>query len=168
MHWAYLLYYVLSVYVTLEVLILMQWLLNSFTRFDDTEAIIAPFAASSGLVFYAPTAPGSQPRCVILGHMIAATIGVSVRIVLKAILGEFNTGAVAVATTALVLESARLSHPPALATSLLSVTGSSSVVGLGFMFVVTPCTVSPIIVVLLATVLNNITRDRHYPQYWLW
>ena len=49
---------------------------------SDLVMMVGSFGATSTLVFGAPAAPFSQPRCVIGGHMLSASIGIATAIVI--------------------------------------------------------------------------------------
>lgn len=79
--------------------------------------LIAPFASSAALKHAAPESPMAAPRSVVGGHLLAALVGLAV----GALMGEAAL-AVAVATglAAMLMTTARILHPPAIATALLA------------------------------------------------
>ncbi len=114
--------------------------------------LIAPFGASAVILFSAPQSPIAQPRNVILGHSSAAFIGVLTAL----IMGYSNplaTG-VSVASALIYMLLANCLHPPAGATALFAVIGGTGVQELGFLYVIFPCAIGAIILVLLAKILN--------------
>jgi CBS-domain-containing membrane protein len=121
--------------------------------------LFAPFGASAVLLYGAPSAPFSQPRSLLGGHIISALVGVIVSNI-------FGTGYVAVAfgvALAIVcMLLARAVHPPAGATALLGVTASQG----SFAWVLAPVTVGALILLVVALVVNNLDPSKTYPDYW--
>jgi CBS-domain-containing membrane protein len=74
---------------------------------------------------------------------------------------------VAVATAIALMHATRTLHPPGGATALVAVVRSPDVHALGFLYVLVPGTVAPLVLLAVALVVNNIPRFRRYPEYWL-
>ena len=62
----------------------------------------------------------------------------------------------------------RSMHPPGGATALIAVVGGESIRGLGYWYVLFPVTFGCLILLAVALVVNNMSRNphRHYPVYW--
>jgi CBS-domain-containing membrane protein len=119
---------------------------------------MAPFGATCVLLFAAPESHFSQPRNVIGGHFIAATISV----LLWHFLGDqWWVLALGVGTAIAVMQLTKTLHPPAGAHPLVIITGHAS---WGFIF--TPVLLGAITLVLCGIIANNLIKDRHYPRYW--
>ena len=60
-------------------------------------------------------------------------------------------------------------HPPGGATALIAVIGGDSVHKLGLMYAFSPVLIGALIMLLIAVIVNNFSRnkDRHYPKYWI-
>lgn len=85
--------------------------------------LIAPFGASCVLLFAMPDSPLAQPRNLIGGHLVAATVGLAVSIVLGP--GVWHAGlAVGIAIAAMELSGTL--HPPAGADPLVIMLGGTT------------------------------------------
>lgn len=122
-------------------------------------ALFAPFGASAVLLYGAPAAPFSQPRNLLGGHFISATIGV----IIVNLLGiSFFSVALAVALAISMMLVTRVVHPPAGATALLGVTASQG----NFLWIFAPVLVGALVLLLVALIVNNLDAQRSYPEYW--
>lgn len=97
----------------------------------DLFPLFVSFGASAVLLYGPSTAPFSQPRSLIGGHVLSALVGVIVYALLGA---SFVTVALAVTLAVIVMKVTKTVHPPAGATALLGGTGS----GGSFMWVIGP------------------------------
>lgn len=122
-------------------------------------SLFAPFGASAVLLYGAPAAPFSQPRNLLGGHFISATIGVLAFNILGV---NFLSVALAVSISISLMLLARAVHPPAGATALLGVTASQG----NFLWIFTPVLIGALILLLVALVVNNLDSQRSYPDYW--
>jgi CBS-domain-containing membrane protein len=126
--------------------------------------MLGSFGATAVLVFGAPRSPLSQPRNVVLGHVISALIGV----VCWKLLHNWPSlaQALAVATAIAAMHRARALHPPGGATALIATLGSDEITRLGFDYVILPATVGPLILIGIGLVVNNASKARRYPESW--
>jgi len=122
--------------------------------------IIGSFGASAVLLFGAPSAPFSQPRNVIGGHVLSSLCGVGTTQLLADAVGVAVAGPVAVATALVVMQLTRTVHPPAGGTALIAVHGSPAIDALGWGFGV-PCAVGPSVLVLSALGLHRLTGVKY-------
>jgi CBS-domain-containing membrane protein len=53
-----------------------------------------------------------------------------------------------------------------LVSALIAVVGSPDVHALGFVYVLMPATLAPLILLVVAVLVNNIPRTRRYPEIW--
>lgn len=136
-------------------LTLLAFLANEAQLFS----LFAPFGASAVLLYGAPTAPFSQPRNLLGGHMLSAFIGVTVNNLFGSHFLAVGFG-VGLAIGLMVM--ARVVHPPAGATALLGVTASQG----SYAWIFSPVLVGALILLLVALVVNNLDPERHYPAYW--
>ena len=60
----------------------------------------------------------------------------------------------------------RTLHPPGGATALIAVIGSDKIHAAGFTYVLIPCTVGPLLLLVVALLVNNLARTRRYPEIW--
>ena len=128
--------------------------------------LIGSFGASAVLLYAAPKSDFAQPRNLLVGQAIAATVGVTAY---KLVGGHVGIASgLAVAATIGVMQITNTVHPPAGATALIAVLGPASVHKLGYMFVLTPVLAGALILLLVAIVMNNLSPDenRHYPLRW--
>ena len=130
----------------------------------DLTLMIGSFGASAVLVFGAVRSPLAQPRNVIGGHVLSALVGVAAWKLLQA--DPWLAQAVAVATAIAAMHATRTLHPPGGATALIAVIGSAEIHRLGFLYVLVPATVGPLILVAVGLLVNNIPGSRRYPEFW--
>ena len=123
--------------------------------------LMAPFGATCVLLFAVPTSPLAQPRNVIGGHMISATVGL---IALYGFGDSMMVLALAVGIATLLMQYFRAVHPPAGANPLVIILAGQGVVG--FDYLLTPVLVGSVTLVMIATVINNYGVEGRWPVYW--
>lgn len=133
--------------------------------------LIGSFGATAVLVYGSPTAPLSQPRNVLGGHLLSACVGVALRQLLLELPGweggVFLVAALAVSLSILAMSAAGVLHPPGGATALIAVTGDASIRALGWWFTLAPALAGATILLLVALLVNNLPGSgRVYPQHW--
>jgi len=74
--------------------------------------------------------------------------------------------AVAVATAIALMHLTRTLHPPGGATALIAVIGSDQVHAMGYLFVLLPATLGPLVLLAVALLFNNLPAARRYPEFW--
>jgi len=131
----------------------------------DLLMIIGSFGASAVLIYGAIRSPLAQPRNLIGGHMISAAIGVTTFKLLPAPL--WMASAVAVATSIAIMHATKTLHPPGGATALIAIIGSQKIHDLGYLYVLIPTGIGPFIMLIVALLVNNIPKNRRYPEFWL-
>lgn len=120
--------------------------------------MIGSFGASAVLLYAAGDSPLAQPRNLVGGHVLSAAVAVSVYF----FLGKSDmTITFAVASAIAVMMATRTLHPPGGATALI---GVDTMQGPGFVFV--PTLAGAVILLVVALVVNNLSKDRSYPYYW--
>lgn len=134
--------------------------------FSDHDSIlmIGSFGASAVLVYGAVRSPLAQPRNLIGGHVLSAVVGVVIWKLFSPYPGLAE--AMAVATAIALMHLTRTLHPPGGATALIAVVGSPDIHALGFYYVFVPATVGPLILLVIALLVNNIPETRRYPEIW--
>lgn len=137
---------------------------DMFLRSVGLPLIMAPFGASAVLVFGAFRSPLAQPRNVIGGHIISGFIGVTV----YQFVGDAQVLAVGLAVPAAIaaMHASGTLHPPGGATAFVTAAGGAGVHELGYWYVLSPCTLGSVLLVICGLVLNNIPEKQHYPQFW--
>ena len=131
----------------------------------DMIMIIGSFGASAVLIYGAIKSPLAQPRNLIGGHVFSAIIGV-------ACFKMFNShmwlaSSVAVATSIAFMHATKTLHPPGGATALIAVIGSNKIHNLGYLYAVLPVGLGALIMLLVALIVNNATKTRRYPEFWI-
>lgn len=125
----------------------------------NTPLLMAPFGATSVLIFGVPDSPLAQPRNVIGGNLVAALVSLT-------ILHLFGSGpwamGMAVATAIGMMQFTGTLHPPSGAVALVVMMTKAS-----WQFLLTPALEGSIILVLCAVVFNNLAEERTYPKHWL-
>jgi CBS-domain-containing membrane protein len=144
---------------------LVAWLDQFFFKGTDLLLMIGSFGASAVLVYGAVRSPLAQPRNLVGGHVLSAIVGVTCWKLFQQY--PWFAEAMAVATAIALMHATRTLHPPGGATSLIAVTGSASIHKLGFLYVLIPATVGPLILLAVALLVNNIPASRRYPEIWL-
>ena len=134
---------------------------------DDTGLllIIGSFGASAVLIYGAIRSPLAQPRNLIGGHVLSAIIGVTA----YQLLGQqpWLAAAVAVSTSIALMHLTKTLHPPGGATALIAVIGGDAVHSLGYLYVLIPVALGAGVMLLIALIVNNIPKNRRYPEFWL-
>lgn len=131
----------------------------------DLLMIIGSFGASAVLIYGAVRSPLAQPRNLIGGHVISAVIGV-------ASYQMFNehmwlASSAAVATAVALMHVTRTLHPPGGATALIAVIGGEKIHNLGFSYAIVPVGAGEVIMLVVALLVNNLTKNRRYPEFWI-
>ena len=144
---------------------LLAWVNHHYFTGTDLTLMIASFGASAVLVYGAVRSPLAQPRNLVGGHVISALVGVTAWKLCEHT--PWLAEALAVATAIAAMHLTRTLHPPGGATALVAVIGSDRIHDLGYLFVLLPATVGPMLLLLVALVTNNIPRSRRYPEIWL-
>lgn len=121
--------------------------------------LVAPFGASSVLLFAVPNSPLAQPWPAIIGNSVAAIIAVAVCLVVSDPLLRIALS-VGLAIAAMIL--CRALHPPAGAVAMTAAMSPDAVRELGFMFALTPIAAGTVLLVLVAMIYGRLT-GRHYP-----
>lgn len=130
----------------------------SLNDFLSVALVLGSFGASCVLVFGYPDVPFSQPRNVVAGHFISSLVGL---VFLFAFGPHWWSVALAVGTAIALMMLTRTVHPPA---------GSNPVIVFlmqpSWGFLLFPTLVGALVLVAVALVYNNATRDAKYPKYW--
>ncbi|WP_370416517.1 HPP family protein [Streptomyces fradiae] len=121
--------------------------------------LIPPLAASAALVHSAPTLPLSQPRSVVLGHLLAAGVGYAI----LALAGPTAwAAAIATGVTLALTFLARTPHAPACATAVVIVLQEPAPVRF-----VPLLLGASIVLVLMEFAVSRLRRGApRYPAYW--
>ena len=116
------------------------------------------FGASCVLLFGFPKSPFSQPRNVILGHLISSLVGL---LFLHFIGNDYISMSLALAIAMSLMIATRTVHPPA---------GSNPIIifllGASWDYLIFPTLIGSIILVIVSLFYNNLHKNRSYPDYW--
>ncbi|MDF3027379.1 MAG: hypothetical protein K0S23_1686 [Fluviicola sp.] len=123
--------------------------------------LIGSFGASSVLIYGAIQSPLAQPRNLVGGHLISAFIGVCVYKLIPDPI--WISAPLAVSLSIVAMQMTKTLHPPGGATALIAVIGTPKIKDLGFMYVLSPVLSGVLILLLVAIVANNLTKNRKYP-----
>lgn len=121
--------------------------------------LIGSFGASAVLLFGATDSPLAQPRNLVGGHLVSATVAVLV----VALFGSSPlTMAIGVGLAIFVMNMTHTTHPPGGATALIGVQGA-----VGPSFILMPVLAGALILLATAIFTNNVVYHRSYPKHWL-
>lgn len=146
--------------------ILLAWIggflaISSVTLLSDTFSValvLGSFGASCVLTFGFPDVAFSQPRNVFGGHVLSSLIGLTCLTLFGA---TWWSVAIAVGTAISVMMLTRTTHPPA---------GSNPVIIYlmkpAWSFLLFPTAFGALVLVLVALLYNNLSRESRYPKYW--
>jgi len=133
-------------------------LIGFLTKSYDNLLVMGSFGASCVLLFAYPKSPFSQPRNVILGHLVSTFIGL---LFLHLFGSEWWSMALALATAISFMMFTRTVHPPAGSNPLIVF-----LLNADFEYLIFPSLIGSIILVVVALLYNNLSSKRSYPQYW--
>ncbi|WP_347491154.1 HPP family protein [Desulfoscipio sp. XC116] len=120
--------------------------------------LLPSFGASAVLLYAACHVPMAQPRNVVGGHLISALMGVTV----YQVCGDAWWAIALGVTSAIVaMTLTRTLHPPGGATAFIAVYTAQD-----FGFIFSPVGLGALCLVLIALLVNNISTERKYPDYW--
>lgn len=140
------------------------YLSSAYFEPRDLLLIIGSFGASAVLVYAAIKSPLAQPRNLIGGHIISALVGVASYKLFGGTIWLAASLSVSLSIVAMLLT--RTLHPPGGATALIAVIGGKNVHELGFLYALFPAGTGALILLIVALVVNNLSRERRYPEYW--
>lgn len=132
-----------------------------FLTREENIFLIGSFGASSVLVYGAIQSPLAQPRNLVGGHVISALVGVIMYKVFPDIL--WLAAPLAVSFSIVLMQVTKTLHPPGGATALIAVIGTEKIKALGFWYVISPVLTGSLILLMVALVFNNMTKNRVYP-----
>lgn len=135
------------------------FLLSATVDFRLGLYLVAPFGASSVLLFAVPNSPLAQPWSAIVGNTAAAVVGVAVTLFIS---DPVLRIALAVGLAITLMIALRAIHPPAGAVAMTAAMSPDAIHHLGFWFALSPVTLGTVALVLAAIVYARLT-GRHYP-----
>lgn len=146
--------------------ILLAWLggflaISSVTLLSNAFSValvLGSFGASCVLVFGFPEVPFSQPRNVFGGHFLSSLIGL---ICLTLFGATWWSVSIAVGTAISVMMFTRTTHPPAGSNPVIIYLAKPA-----WTFLLFPTAFGAIVLILVALLYNNLSREGKYPKYW--
>ncbi|MEI6413477.1 MAG: HPP family protein [Pseudomonadota bacterium] len=142
----------------------VAWVSMGFFQGTDLTLMIGSYGASAVLAYGAVRSPLAQPRNLVGGHIVSALIGVACYKLLPGVPWLAQAGAVSTAIA--MMHATRTLHPPGGATALIAVIGSEEIHRMGWLYVLVPATLGPLILLAVALLVNNIPATRRYPEIW--
>lgn len=125
----------------------------------NSPLLMAPFGATSVLIFGVPDSPLAQPRNVVGGNLLAAFVS----LIMLHFLGSSPLAmGMAVSTAIGMMQLTGTVHPPSGAVALVVMMTQPN-----WQFLLTPTLEGSMILVLCAVVFNNLADERTYPKHWL-
>ncbi|MDN4503432.1 HPP family protein [Alteromonadaceae bacterium BrNp21-10] len=121
------------------------------TTLTNTALLMAPFGATTVLVFGLPDSPLAQPKNVILGHLITAFIGVFF-VEMIGVTPLNMAMATGLGVSAMLLT--KTTHPPAGANPLLIMLSAQS-----WSFLITPVFIGAVVIVLVGKVMQRFQKQ---------
>jgi CBS-domain-containing membrane protein len=135
---------------------------HGFTATPGGSLMLASMGASAVLLFAVPQGALSQPWAVLGGHLVSATIGVSVQ---RWLPGHTWTAALAVGLAVGAMHYLRCIHPPGGATSLAAVIGGADIHALGYHYLLWPVLINVLAILVMAFAFNAFFPWRRYPAH---
>lgn len=121
--------------------------------------LIAPFGASSVLLFAAPNSPLAQPWAAIVGNTVAAVTAILVG---RLVSGPLLCVPLSVGLAIVVMALCRATHPPGGAVAMTVAMGAERIAPLGLGFALVPVAAGTALLVLVAVLYARAT-GRRYP-----
>ncbi len=137
---------------------------NSLSK-TDINFVMASFGASSVLIFGVIDSPLAQPRNLVGGHVLSAVVGVLCYQLFSSQL--WLAAAIAVSASIALMQLTKTLHPPGSATALIAVIGSPQIHDIGYLFALIPILRGALVLLVVAILVNNISKNRRYPKFWL-
>ncbi len=130
--------------------------LSLISLWSNYHLVVAPFGASTVLLFGHPSSPLAQPRNVVFGNSVAAAVSVSCVM-------AFGDGPWVMGVDIVLGQVLRCLHPPAGAVALLGVLLKAQA---GFIWM--PVLSGSLVMMLVAVAYSRPQPgEEHYPHHWL-
>ena len=130
----------------------------------DLTLLIGSFGASAVLAYGAIKSPLAQPRNLVGGHIVSALSGVAAYHLFGDTLWLAAAAGVSLAIVAML--ATKTLHPPGGATALIAVIGGPKIHALGYLYAFVPAGAGALVLVVVALLVNNLSRNRKYPEFW--
>lgn len=137
---------------------LAMGIIAGLAEWTSIALLLGAFGASCVLVFGYPNLPFAQPRNVVFGHFISSLTGL---IFLDAFGDHWWALGLSVGAVIALMMYTRTVHPPA---------GGNPVIVFitqpGWGFLLFPTLFGALLLIIVALIYNNATREEKYPKYW--
>lgn len=143
---------------------LCGYLSSRYFEQRDLTLIIGSFGASAVLLYGAIKSPLAQPRNLVGGHILSALVGVASFQLFGSTI--WIASALAVSVAIVVMLATKTLHPPGGATALIAVIGGVKVHSLGYYYALVPAGAGAVVLLVVALLVNNLSRNRRYPEFW--
>jgi CBS-domain-containing membrane protein len=145
-------------------IMICAYLSSLYMEPHDLTLLIGSLGASAVLVFGAVKSPLAQPRNLVGGHIVSALVGVACQQIFGSVV--WLAAAMAVSFAIVAMLAVKTLHPPGGATALIAVIGGTKIHSLGYFYVLVPAGASALILLIVALIINNLAKQRKYPEYW--
>lgn len=142
-------------------LLAIGFLTRHFFPENEQLLLMAAFGSSAILIFTAPELITAQPWPAVMGHMIAAAVGVFVRETL--VLPYFMVLALTVSLSLMLMLLSASFHPPAGGTGIVALSCDGYLASLGYWLALFPMAAGMLLLVLMAVLYLNLAAGRQYP-----
>jgi CBS-domain-containing membrane protein len=143
---------------------LCEYLSAQYFEPRDLTLVIGSLGASAILVYGAVKSPFSQPRNLIGGHIVSGLVGAACYQLFGGTL--WLASGLAVSFAMIAMMATKTLHPPGGATALIAVIGGPKIHALGFLYAFVPAGLGALLLVVIALLINNLSPNRRYPEYW--
>lgn len=110
---------------------------HSFPELSDYTFLLGSFGATSVLVYGFPNAPFSQPKNVIGGNLISATIGIStLKLTEMGMIDTYMAIPLSVSLSTMFMLKTNTVHPPAGGTAMIAAMGTECISNMGYSFII--------------------------------
>src|SRR5699024_8080693 len=133
-------------------------ILSMLTINHNGRWLMAPFGATMVILFGLPLSPLAQPKNIVIGHILSATIGLIVLNMLG--VSEWSLG-IAVGMSVFLMIMTNTIHPPAGANPLVIM-----LAGEEWSFLVTPVACGVVLIVLIGYIYHRFVSKNAYPIKW--
>jgi len=121
-------------------------------------------------LFAVPSSPLAQPRNILVGYPLSAAVAVALDLLSNpahlGVIPIWVAAPLAAAIPAAALAKLGMMHPPACAVGMVYVLGAPHLKALSWLFIAIPVVTDAVLVVIVAVLINNLSRDRSFPLYW--
>jgi len=128
---------------------------------------VSSFGATAVLVYGAFTSPLTQPRNILLGNLIGAVFGISYWQLFHNTTVLYIGGALAVATSIVVMHVTKSIHPPAGATAFVAVMDPTIADTQGYFYILLPILFGETILLVVAILVDNMSKLQRFPEWWI-